>query len=71
MSYGRYDICMFGCDAQFNGAPCCYKNICQGRVEGHYGETPAIRHIHVNISYCWTVFSLSYFRCAAQVFVAL
>jgi len=47
MSYGRYDICTVRCDAQFNGAPCCYKKISQGRVEGHYGETPAIRHIHV------------------------
>jgi len=50
MSYGRCDICMVRCDAQFNGAPCCYKKISQGRVEGHYGETPAIRHIHVKIN---------------------
>jgi len=49
MSYGRYDICIVRCDAQLNGAPCCYKKIYQGRVEGHYGETPAIRHIHVKI----------------------
>jgi hypothetical protein len=49
MSYGRYDICMVRRDAQLNGAPCCYKKISQGRVEGHYGETPAIRYIHVKI----------------------
>jgi len=49
MSYGRYGICIVRCDAQLNGAPCCYKKIYQGRVEGHYGEIPAIRHIHVKI----------------------